>query len=80
MKNLIEELKSNLIPKGSEPVVKLFLNNNSYYNEKFVQKCISDLVAKSLIVRSELDDFTSLEKLAIQVLFDSAYINNEEYL
>jgi hypothetical protein len=72
--NIILQMRESLVPKGTKPVVRLFLKDASFFNYEFITGCIDEINKRSLIVKAELDEFTPLEKLAMHVLFDSAYI------
>jgi hypothetical protein len=72
--NMIKELRASLVPKGTLPVVRIFLKDNTYYKQEFVESCINELERKLLLVRAEMEELTPLEKLAIAVLVDSSYI------
>jgi hypothetical protein len=75
--DIINQLKEALVPHGTMPVVRLFLKDQgaNYFNHDFVTSCINEFQKKSLLVCCELEEFTPLEKLAMRVLFDSAYID-----
>jgi hypothetical protein len=72
---LTTQMRETLQPKGTAPLVRLFLNNAAYFNKDFVKSCIDEIERKTFLVACELDDFTPLEKLGFHVLCDSAYIN-----
>jgi hypothetical protein len=74
--DIIRRLRTNLQPKGTAPVV--FLNvlgaGGMEMHVDFVQKCIDEL--EQIPNRVALGDMPSnLEKLAYQLLLDSAYID-----
>lgn len=69
--DVIKKLRETLVPQGSLPVVHLFLNKASYFNEKDVQDCINELQT-SIQLESQL---SPLQRLATAVLLDSAYID-----
>lgn len=72
---LIERLRNELQPKGTAPIVILrTLGVGIEMHADFVSKCIDEL--ELMHVRAELGDGPSnLEKLAFQLLLDSAYID-----
>ncbi len=72
--NIIQSLKDNLKGSGTSKTVRLFLNSPSCFREKFVKDCIKDLESKVMLWKSGIEDVTPLERLAIYVLKDSAYI------
>ena len=75
MSDIIQRLRNNLQPKGSAPLVILKpLGVGIEMHSDFVAKCIDEL--EMVAVRAELGDKPSnLEKLAYQLLLDSAYID-----
>jgi hypothetical protein len=74
--NIINRLRDTLQPRGTAPVVQLRLAGHGMFNSDFVSKCIDDL--EKLPLRSHLGEHPSnLEKLAYQLLMDSAYIDLE---
>ena len=71
---LVEKLRNNLRPKGTAPVVQLRLNGYGMFNSEFINKCIDEL--EMIPMRAVLGEQPSnLEKLAYQLLCDSAYID-----
>lgn len=73
-----EQMRETLRAKGTSPLVRLFLNSPSYFNENFVIKCIDELELKCRLYESGTSEFSELEKLAIHVLRDSAYLTKKE--
>ena len=74
--NIIKRLRANLQPKGTAPVVLLNVlgAGGMEMHVDFVQKCIDEL--EKIPSRVALGDMPSnLEKLAYQLLLDSAYID-----
>ena len=72
---LIEKLRNNLQPKGTSPIVLLkpLHSCGIEMHADFVSKCIDEL--ERMPMRAALGDMPSfLEKLAFQLLLDSAYI------
>ena len=73
---LIERLRNSLQPKGTAPIVLLrpIHSVGIEMHVDFVQKCIDEL--EQMPNRVALGDMpTNLEKLAYQLLLDSAYID-----
>ncbi len=73
---IIRRLRNTLLPKGSAPIVLLNTLGPAGIETHvdFVQKCIDEL--EQMPVRAALGDGpTNLEKLAYQLLLDSAYID-----
>jgi len=69
---LIEQLRNNLSPQGTEPVVALRLDNR-FINADFISACIDEL--EKMPIRSVMGEPpTKLEQLAYMLLCDSAYI------
>jgi hypothetical protein len=74
--DIIERLRNNLQPRGTAPVVRLRLAGYGMFNSDFVSKCIDDL--EKIPLRAHLGEYPSnLEKLAYQLLLDSAHIDLE---
>jgi hypothetical protein len=71
---LIERLRNALQPRGTAPVVSLRLNGVAMFNKEFVDLCLDEL--EKMPMRAAVGDGpTNLEKLAYQLLLDSAYID-----
>lgn len=79
--DLFEQLEIALQPKGTKPVVRLFLKDMgaNYFSHDFVKECIKDMQKKSLLVNSGLYEFSPLERLGMHVLMDSSYIDKKDY-
>lgn len=74
--DIIRRMRANLQPKGTAPIVLLRPLHSSgiEMHVDFVQKCIDEL--ERIPNRVALGDMpTNLEKLAYQLLLDSAYID-----
>jgi hypothetical protein len=74
--DIIQRLRANLQPKGTAPIVLLHPIHSVgiEMHVDFVQKCIDEL--EQMPNRVALGDHpTNLEKLAYQLLLDSAYID-----
>lgn len=72
---LIERLRNNLQPKGTAPIVSLHTNGAGIWmHSDFVNECINEL--ERIEIRVAMGDkISNLEKLAYQLLLDSAYID-----
>lgn len=71
---IIERLRNQLQPRGTAPIVQLFIAKYGYFDKDFVHECIDELEKIPMRVACG-DKPTVLEKLAYQVLLDSAYID-----
>jgi hypothetical protein len=76
MKSIIQRLRENLQPRGSAPFVLLRPMHSSGIEVRadFVSKCIDELERMPMRVAMGGTP-TNLEKLAYQLLLDSAYID-----
>ena len=74
--SMLDQIKSSLRPQGTEPLVRLFLNSSAYFQKEFVDECINDL-EKAIINVNLGEPMTSLQKLAVHVLMDFAYIERK---
>lgn len=73
--NVIAIMHETLRPKGTEPIVRLFLKDSSYYNQEFVTKCIVEL-EKALSFSAILGEpLSPLQMLASHVLMHSAHLD-----
>lgn len=74
---IIERLRNALQPKGTAPIVGLHTNGSGIWmHSDFVAECINEL--ERIEIRVAMGDkISNLEKLAYQLLLDSAYINLE---
>lgn len=76
--DIIRRMRETLQPKGTAPIVLLcpIHSVGIEMHVDFVQKCIDEL--EQIPIRVALGDMpTNLEKLAFQLLLDSAYIDLE---
>ena len=74
MSDIIQQLRAQLQPLGTAPLVQLRLDNQGIYDYDFISKCIDEL--EKMRVRTALGDTPSnLERLAYDVLLSSAYID-----
>ena len=74
--SIVERLRNALQPKGTAPIVLLrpLHSCGIEMHADFVSKCIDEL--EQMPVRAAMGDGpTNLEKLAYQLLLDSAYID-----
>lgn len=72
--SIVERLRNNLQPQGTAPLVQLHFNGVTMYHADFVSKCIDEI--ERMEIRVALGDkISDLEKLAFQLLLDSAYID-----
>ena len=71
---IIERLRNELVPRGTLPVVPLHLTNR-FFNKEFIDQCINE-VERIETYRAALGDKPNcLERLALILLCDSAYID-----
>jgi len=74
MSGIIEDLKSNLQPKGSMNVVRIGFHDatggSAYFEKDFIDNCVSEMSA--LLSSSRSRKPTHLEQLAMQLLVSSA--------
>lgn len=72
--NITDRMRNQLQPKGTAPIVQLHLAGLGIFNSDFIAKCINEL--ERMPIRTALGEGpTNLEKLAYQLLKDSAYID-----
>ena len=79
MNSIIERMRENIKPQcgASSPLVYIQLNEGTFYDPAFIDKCIAEL--EGVGVRAELGQPPScLEQLAYEVLKDSAFISRGE--
>jgi hypothetical protein len=74
--DIIQRLRANLQPKGTAPFVLLrpIHSSGMEMHVDFVQKCIDELERIRLLAMVG-EEPSNLEKLAYQLLLDSAYID-----
>ena len=71
---LVERLRNELRQRGTLPVVPLHLTNR-FFNKEFIDQCINE-VERIETIRAALGDTpNALERLALILLCDSAYID-----
>lgn len=76
--DLIRELRASLIGKDGKVVGLQFEQNNNYFKPEFIEACIQALERKMMLMGALDDSISPLERLAIQLLTDSAGINLDE--
>jgi hypothetical protein len=78
--SIVERLRNALQPKGTAPIVILRpLGIGIEMHADFVSKCIDEL--EQMPIRAAMGEPpTNLEKLAYQLLLDSAYIDPKQEL
>jgi hypothetical protein len=74
--SIISRLRATLKPQGTAPAVQLRLSGYGLFNADFITQCIDE--AERLNIRVACGDRpTALEKLALNLLLDSADIDLE---
>jgi len=69
----LEQMRQFLVPKGTLDLVRLHLQSATYVDKEFIAECLGEI--QRLPVNITLGEpVTALQKLAIMVLKDSAYI------
>jgi len=79
MSSILERMRANIKPRcgASSPLVCIRLNEGTFYDPAFIDKCIAEL--EGMEERAELGQPPScLEQLAYDLLKDSAYISKGE--
>ena len=72
--DLFELLRTSFVPRGSAPLVRLFMRDAAYFDVDFVQKAVAEAKSRCTLAASGVDELSVLEQLALQLLCDSAYI------
>jgi hypothetical protein len=72
-KSITQRMRCALVPKGTLPAVKLRLNNYGYVNHDLILRCL-DEIDKLPMKQALGEPLSELERLAIMLLMDSAYI------
>ena len=75
--DVLTKMKQELVPQGSAPLVRLFLNPATYFDATFVAACISELAKLEMSAVLGCPP-SPLQRLAAHVLIDSAYITLEK--
>jgi hypothetical protein len=63
-------LKEALLPEGVK-VVRLTFTPHPYFQPEFVEKIIDELSIKEMMVRTGMDEFSAVDKLAFRLLYES---------
>jgi hypothetical protein len=71
--SVTQKMRCALVPGGTLPVVKLHLNNHGYVNHDLILRCL-DEIDKLPMKQALGEPLSELERLAIMLLMDSAYI------
>lgn len=79
---LVEYLKNQLSPKGTAPVVGLgfkgMASGTAFFDKTFVDAALDELGRR--LQSHAVDPITALERLAIDLLLDSAYVRDPKDL
>jgi len=76
---LFERLVKGLLPKGTTKVTRIHINK--YYKHNFIKKCLNELKIKNKMIECGLiEELSNLEILAINLLFNSAYIDLDKII
>ena len=70
--NIIKQLRENLKPQGTKPVVRISIEG--FFPEEFITQVIDDLSLKGNMVATGMDEFNAIDKLVFEVLKESAGI------
>lgn len=74
--SIISRLRATLKPQGTAPAVQLHINGLGMFHADFIAQCIDEI--ERLNIRMACGDRpTALEKLALNLLLDSADIDLE---
>jgi hypothetical protein len=65
--------RKNLVPRGTLPVVKLFLSNSAFFDESKIKELINYLEMKTVMVANGIDEFSPSDLIALEVLRDSSF-------
>lgn len=73
-------MRAYLQPGGTSPTVRLsfysgYGSSGAFFHLEFVQKCIDLLEKKTVLAAAGVEPLNDLEKLAAQLLMESAYID-----
>jgi hypothetical protein len=72
--DLFEQLRTSLVPRGSAPLVRLFMRDAACFDADFVQKAVAEAKSRCALAAGGVDELSALEKLALHLLCDSAFI------
>jgi len=70
---VLEVMRRNLVPRGTAPLVGLRLQSATYVDKELVTAAINELEKLPLMVMLG-EEVSPLQKIAIMVLRDSAYL------
>jgi|JI10StandDraft_1071094.scaffolds.fasta_scaffold1276100_2 hypothetical protein len=76
--SIFDRMRNVLQPRGTAEIVGLSMEgvgNTAYFSKAFVHSCIDLLEKKALLAQIGVEPLNDLEKLAAQLLMDSAYID-----
>jgi hypothetical protein len=71
---MLNTMKSALVPKGTATLVKLQLNNYGYMDKKLVDEAMAQF-ENTVLMPAIYGELTPLEKLGAQLLLDTANIS-----
>lgn len=75
MIDVLQQMRDVLQPKGTLPCVRLFLKSSAFFEQAFVTDCINELEHAATIAGALGEPLSPLQKLALHVLKDSAFID-----
>lgn len=75
--DIVKLLETTLVPRGTKPVVELRLQRNSFFKHQYIRECLEELSRISIAKHHFGDTFTPLERLATNVLIDTANLPKE---
>ena len=72
--SVFDLMRAALLPNGSAPLVRLFMRDASYFDVTYVQRLVDVAQSRVGVAAMGLDELNDLERLGLQVLMDSAYL------
>jgi hypothetical protein len=75
--DIIKTLRERLVPLGTKPLVRLHLKSATFVNTELIDDAINELERLPLELMLEGGEPTALQKIAIMVLKDSAYLEDK---
>jgi len=75
---LFERLEKGLLPEGTAKVTRIHISK--YYKHNFIKKCLKELKIKNKMIECGLEELSNLEILAINILFNSAYMDLDQII
>jgi hypothetical protein len=72
LEEIVKNLKLQMQPKGTAPLVSLRLKQTSYLNDEAVQNVIAELEVAVRMASGTRELLTNCQRLALHVLLDSA--------